>query len=352
MNINSILHDKKFWALLITTFWLITLFIVQINSEAIADYDFPFLENPQLNTFTIVLSAILMEALAFNILGSVVSGIIEMYISNEQMQKFIPKNQFLALVSGAGLGLIFPVCECGVVAVVRRLIKKGLPLPIAISYMVATPIINPIVMISTIVATKLDWRIVIGRPVMGIIAAVAIGFLAGKIGGKESLFKSEKSGKLHSHEWEEDDQECIPNVECAENQTQKIMGVFQYASDDFFEIGKYLIIGATLAALLQSLVPREILNSISMNPILSILGMMLLAFVLSICSEADAFVARSFVQFSASAKLAFLVLGPMLDIKLVFMFFATFKKKLVLTLVIIMPIIVFILTYAYHFIFD
>jgi uncharacterized membrane protein YraQ (UPF0718 family) len=239
------------------------------------------------------------------------------------MARLIPKRSSAAAVTGALMGLVFPVCECGVIPLTRRLFHKGLPLSAGVAFLLAAPVLNPIVMIST--AAAFGWGpMLLWRVVFTFLIAVVIGF----------VFSFEKNptnvllggvALIHEHEQKTDS-----------SFIQKIRQALVICADEFFEMGRYLIIGALLAALLQTFIAQKSLLSVGSGPVLSVLVMQLLAVILSICSTVDAFVALGFAgAFSFGSILAFLVFGPMVDIKSIFMYLQVFRRSSVVYLVIL-----------------
>jgi len=218
----------------------------------------------------------------------------------------------LQLPAAGMAGMAFPVCECGSVPVARRLAAKGLAPSAAITFMLAAPIINPVVLASTFVAyngRSTLWVMVIGRAVLGLIVAVAVGWVVGSRSKEELLRPRPEDQAAMEHE--------------NEPRWQRFFG---HLGGDFLFMGRFLLIGATIAAAVQTFIPQNILGGVASLPIISLLAMMGLAFVLSLCSESDAFVAASFVQFGVGAQLAFLVFGPMVDMKLGALYMGTYNK--------------------------
>jgi uncharacterized membrane protein YraQ (UPF0718 family) len=280
--------------------------------------------SPAFATLSITFVSIFLEALPFMLLGSLVGGFIEVFVSRDAIGRLLPARTWQAIVLAAGLGLIFPVCECAIVPVVRRLLQKGLPLGAGIAFLLGGPIVNPLVAVSTAVAYGYDWSMAVERMLIGYLIAVTVG------GVIELSFKRQNALIQDSG--------SDPDTECAHPQapvgiTQKILGSLQHAALDFIDIGRFLVFGAFIASVLQTLLARGDLTAVAESPLLSILVMMLLAVVLNLCSEADAFVAASFrTSLALPAQLAFMVLGPMLDIKLILMYFRLFRKRLILVL--------------------
>jgi uncharacterized membrane protein YraQ (UPF0718 family) len=318
-------------------FGLIALFLFLFFFIDFSSFDPSTLPIPKswLNVNTIFLS-IVLEAIPFILLGVFVSALIQTYVSEETIQRFIPKNAIVALLPAALLGVVFPVCECAIVPVVRRLIKKGMPLHIGVVLLVGAPILNPVVFASTYYAFQSSLSIVYARMGLAFILSIFIGFVI------YLLFQNSNQLRWSRDELIGRQTEEAPVVQ------NKLKSTLYHASDEFFEMGKYLIFGAFIASLFQTFLDRNILLELGSSETTSPAIMMAFAFVLSLCSEADAFVASSFANtFSAGAILAFLVYGPMLDLKNTIMLFAYFKSRFVLGLMIVISISVycFILIY-------
>ncbi len=306
-------------------------------------YDGELFAMATLQSFKTIFLGILLEALPFILIGSFVSSIIQIFVTEESLAKIIPKNAGLGIVTAALLGFAFPICECAIIPVIRRLIKKGVPLSMAIAFMLAAPILNPVVLASTYYAFSAFTEIVIMRAAFGFIIAVAIA-AAVKLLFKGNQLTGEENPHHHhhhdccSHGAHSHGEECHSHEQKEDNHSSSrllggVVEVMEHTSSEFFDVGKYLIFGAILSALVQTIVPRSSLIAIGQGPVSSVLLMLSLAFILSLCSEADAFVARSFLsQFTTGSIMGFLVLGPMLDIKNTLMLLGTFKKKFVLSL--------------------
>ncbi|MBC1637880.1 permease [Listeria welshimeri] len=329
----------------------------------------------QMNTIFI---SILIEALPFVLIGVFIAGFIQMFISEKFIARVIPKNKFLAVIVGSLIGVFFPSCECGIVPIVRNLLAKGVPLHAGIAFMLTAPIINPVVLFSTYVAFGSTWEVPLLRVAGSLVVALVVGniiayFYKGT-GLKDRFLKyeaaSEKvavpAGNLaiangpaestttnfqvlrteetpvrleHNHAHQHDAEHTHTKMTFS----QKVWHTVQHAVDEFFSVGKYLVFGALIAAAMQTYIKTSTLVSIGHGPILSILLMMVLAFVLSLCSEADAFIGASFRSvFSTQSIVAFLVFGPMLDIKNLMMMLGAFKAKFVLLIVTSVTIVVFL----------
>ncbi|KAB7671303.1 permease [Bacillus sp. B1-b2] len=278
----------------------------------------------QMNTIFI---SIVIEALPFILIGVLISGIIQIFISEEFIARIMPKNMILAVIFSSLLGSIIPACECGIVPITRRLMLKGVPLPAAMAFMLTGPIINPIVLSSTYIAFGNSWKMVFYRAGLALVTSIIVGILL-KFFVKESPLKNSTLEHIHYHSFKE-----------------KIDGMLKHSIDEFFSVGKFLIIGSLIAAAVQTFISTATLVQIGSGPFSSHLVMMGLAYILSLCSQADAFVASSFRNsFSEGAILSFLIFGPMLDIKNTFMLLSTFKANFVWKLTAIITITVLIVT--------
>ncbi|MCB0195009.1 MAG: permease [Anaerolineae bacterium] len=277
-------------------------------------------------TFVTIFLSIFIEAAPFLLAGSVVSGLLEVYVNKELLYRFVPRNPISAALVGGGMGLIFPVCECGVVPVTRRLYQKGLPISMGIAFMLAAPVINPIVFASTYAA--FGWGpILFGRFALSFLIASAIGFVFHFADPKEVLRSEQLSSIEHNHHHDHTH---------TDSKGPRFWNALSIGGDDFLDMGRYLVAGSMLAAAMQTLVPQPYLLALGEGSVSSIVAMMILAFVLSVCSTVDSFLALAFANsFPPAAILAFLVFGPMVDIKSSLMFLGVFKRRIVLYLILL-----------------
>ena len=270
---------------------------------------------------------IFVEAVPFLLLGSITSGLIETFIKSDDIMRYLPRNRLGAAVGGAFLGLVFPVCECGVVPVARRLFTKGTPVSLGVAFLLAAPFMNPIVFASTYIAFGFG-PVFIGRIIVTILVAVIVATVIGSLAKPAAVLKPISLGGGHDDHAHCDHDE--PSTRA------KLMGALGIAGDEFFEMGRFLIFGSILAALMQTLVPQESLLALGTGPILSVLFMQILAYVLSVCSTVDSFLALAFVNtFTTGAIVSFLSFGPMVDIKSTLMFTGVFRRRIVLYLVLL-----------------
>ncbi|MGC4375308.1 permease [Fictibacillus sp. Mic-4] len=279
----------------------------------------------QMNTIFV---SILIEALPFVLIGVFIAGFIQMFITEDMVARIMPKNKVLSVLFASFVGIFFPSCECGIVPIVRKLAAKGVPLHAGIAFMLTGPIINPVVLFSTYVAFGSTWEMPLYRALGAIVVSVFVGLIIAFFYKGDGL-KAFDAGHRHSHE--------------SLSIKEKIWETLKHAVDEFFSMGKYLVIGALIAACVQTYVKTSTLLSIGNGKVSSTLVMMVLAFILSLCSEADAFIGSSFRSiFSTSSILAFLVFGPMVDIKNLLMMLGTFKTRFVLLVVGSVTLVVFL----------
>ncbi|MBV7506552.1 permease [Bacillus sp. sid0103] len=290
------------------------------------------------NINTIFLS-IILEAIPFILLGVFVSAIIQAFVSENAIRKMLPRNAYLAAIPAALLGIIFPICECAIIPVVRRLIKKGMPSHVGVVFMLSAPILNPVVYASTFFAFKSTPYIANARMVVGFISSIIIGLIIYRRFKGENILKTGNDGQhVHHHH--------------QHHKGNKLLETLYHASDELFDTGKYLFIGAFLASIFQAFLDRNILLSIGTSTSFAPVVMMGFAYVLSVCSSADAFVASSFGStFTEGSILAFLVFGPMIDIKNTLMLFGYFKKRFVLFLLMVTPVVVYLSVYIFQLFF-
>lgn len=262
-----------------------------------------------------VFLSIIIEAIPFILLGVMVSTLLHVFVKTERLTSFLPKNRFLQCLQLSFVGMFFPVCECGNVPVVRKLIQKNIPPSAAISFLLGAPVLNPIVIITTIVAFPDNPEIWWGRILLSLFIATSVGFLF-------SFAKKEEIA-VSSHE----------NHACHHHHSNKWQSFGDNFISEFSTMAGVMVIGAGLAAIMQNIIPREILLTVIENPFLAICSMMLLAFIISICSTTDAFFALAYShQFSSAALIAFLVFGPMIDIKSLLLMKTIFHTKTLLYL--------------------
>ena len=277
-----------------------------------------------------VFISMLIQGVPFILIGSFVSAIIQICISKDKLIKIFPKNIFLSCIIAAFAGLFFPICDCGTIPIVRALTKKKVPIAAGVTFMLAAPIVNPIAIISTIYAFQGMKSVVIYRIFAVIIIASSVGLIM-----QFSTKKDEDILKSNEDIAECNCGFCDDNYEEDKSKLEKVKAVFIHTGDEFFNIGKFMIIGTFLSSIFQTTVSLNNMYIPNDNRS-SLLIMIGLAFLFSVCSTSDAFIAKGFLkQFSINSVMGFLVVGPMLDVKNTIMLFGSFKKKFVLKLIFI-----------------
>ena len=268
--------------------------------------------------------SILLEGLPFLLGGAILSGVLEEFLPQSMMTRLLPKNPRTAILVSGLLGVVFPVCECGIVPVVRRLLRKGLPVSYGVTYMLAAPIVNPLVILSTLAAFRGQgaWEMAILRFALGLSVAVLVGWVVSFF-APFSILRPGLMSTEHDHDHDHGG---------SGGMLDRLQNVAQVATRDFLDVAVYFVIGAAAASLFSTAVNQEVILPLAANPPLAIVSLMGLASVLSVCSTTDAFIAATLTTFPMAAKLAFLVFGPILDFKLLFLYGAAFSKRFILLL--------------------
>jgi uncharacterized membrane protein YraQ (UPF0718 family) len=311
----------------------------------------PVVIAPQSSFFgavSIIFVSIVLEAIPFLLLGSFAGGMIEEFISRERITKLLPANKSIAILTAAGLGILVPVCECAIVPVTRRLVKKGVPFSVALAYLIAAPSVNPLTITSTSLAYAWNWDVAVIRLVCGYSIGALLAFMMDKLFPKNSALlpgieaaRSCSCGCGHSHSHHDHRSDPFG---------ARFSRAMNHGIDDFLQVGQYFIAGAFLAAVSQAVIPEKTFVGLSSAPGVSIILMMGLAVVLNLCSEADAFVAASFrFILPLSSQMAFMVLGAMLDIKLAAMYLSFVRKRALITIFGFMVVVVFTVMMILHF---
>jgi len=284
--------------------------------------------------------SIVFEGAPYILIGTVLSGFIAAFLPARLLEKVLPKNGVLATLLAGFMGLIFPVCECAVVPVVRRLVQKGLPLSCAITYLVSAPIINPIVIFSTMSAFQnVEAKAgVLGSAGMAI-ARVSLGYLIAVIVGL-LLLRKKPAEVLNASVAAGAERAAAEVNEPVVSFNTKLVHAMRTAMRDFLDTAMYFSLGVIITSVFNTQVDQAKVELVAGTDWTAVPSLMGLAFVLALCSTSDAFIAAPMAAFSSAAKLAFLVFGPMLDVKLVFMYSAVFRRKFVIWLCAIMFILV------------
>ena len=330
--------------------------------------------------FSAVFMGIFIEAVPFLLLGTLASGVVEVLLSRDELVRLLPKNALLGALAGSLLGLAFPVCECGVVPLTRRLFQKGAPAAVGMAFLMAAPVLNPVVIASTYAAFG-NGPLLWGRLGLTLLVAVCVGLVFSRQGDPNELLRmpiladpSKVAGEgppepvlaspalsIFAQGSETRSQRAgnrrfthffsgkTVEIKTENKNTSRLTRIALVAVDEFFEMGRYLVAGALLAAALQTFIPQAWLASIGRGPVLSVVAMLLIAVLLSVCSTVDAFIALAFSgQFATGSILAFLVYGPMVDIKSTLMFAGVFKRRSVAYLVLLPLLLTMLATIAWN----
>jgi uncharacterized membrane protein YraQ (UPF0718 family) len=259
----------------------------------------------RLQTWTTVFVSVLVQASPFLVFGVVLSAVIAVFVPRSFWAKALPRHPALAVPAAGLAGVVLPGCECGSVPIAGSLIRRGVTPAAALAFLLAAPAINPIVLTATAIAFPRNPEMVVGRGVASLVVAVVMGWLWLRLGKAEWIRLPQR-----------------PDDDVA-----KWRAFWDSCRHDVMHAGGFLVLGAAAAATINVLVPERWLQSVAGNAALSVLALAVLAVLLSICSEADAFVAASLSEFSLTSRLVFLVVGPMVDLKLISMQTGVFGRR-------------------------
>lgn len=325
--------------------FLIIFFFTALSAFSLLDFSISSQYMTTLNKFYTVFISILIEGIPFILIGSFVSALIQIYVSKEFIIKVFPHNIFLSCIIAAFAGIVFPICDCGTIPVVKGFIRKKVPTAACITFLLSAPIVNPIAIISTMYAFQDMKSVVIYRILSGIIIAILIGLIM-------HFFTRDNPNilKTNTDPLSCECSICSDSYEYSKASIDTLRNIFFHTSDEFFNIGKFMIMGAFISSIFQTIVSFDRNLYFPNDNRTSLLIMILLAFLLSVCSTSDAFIAKGFLKlFSLNSVMGFLVVGPMLDIKNTFMLFGNFKKTFVLKLIFCIVIISFTVLINFNF---
>lgn len=264
------------------------------------------LQFPRLQTWTTVFVSVMVQAMPFLVFGVALSAIIAVYVPRSFWARALPKHPALAVPVAGAAGVVLPGCECGSVPIAGSLMRRGVTPAAALAFLLAAPAINPIVLTATAVAFPGNPEIVVARGGASLVVAVLMGWLWLRLGKADWIRLPHR-----------------PDLDGL----SKGRAFWSATRHDIIHAGGFLVLGAMAAATINVLVPERWLQTLAENPVLSVIALAILAVLLSICSEADAFVAASLSQFSLTSRLVFLVVGPMVDLKLISMQTGVFGRR-------------------------
>jgi uncharacterized membrane protein YraQ (UPF0718 family) len=291
-------EEQRPWSLYVLTALFVA--VVVLRGPLIDVFDAPATQ-----TWATVFVSIVIQATPFLVLGVVISAAIAVFVPPSFFVRALPRNPVLAVPVAGVAGVALPGCECGAVPIAGGLVRRGVTPAAAFAFLLSAPAINPVVLVSTAVAFPGDPEMVVARFVASAIVAVLMGWLWLWAGKAEWIRIPPRPDLSGMSRW---------------------AAFFSSARHDFVHAGGFLVVGGLTAATLNVTVPQHWLTAVADNVWVSVLVLAVLAVILSICSEADAFVAASLTQFSLTARLAFLVVGPMIDVKLFAMQVGTFGR--------------------------
>lgn len=285
-----------------------------------------------------------LQALPFLLLGILLSSAIQVFVPAGLLQRIFPKNLLGGMLFGVLGGFVLPVCDCASIPVFRSLVRKGVPLPAAVTFMISAPIINPVVMLSTYYAFGGNVRIMLVRMGFGIVCSVLIGLLFSL--RRQSVFKPNAGPECaccHTHT--EDSAGGHPHAgeACGDPETAatqrftrvrlRLLGWLTHFREEFFEVARFLLIGIGVSTVLQTVLGKQLQTMQFDGLLIGMLAMMLLAFLLSLCSSSDAVVGKNMgASLPMGAVMAFLVFGPMMDIKNLILMSSSFTKRFMVEL--------------------
>lgn len=302
---------------LLTGAWLILKPVLEILGLSV---------NSGINIFL----GILLQALPFLITGVLLSSAIQVFLPQGWIERRFPKSLTGGLLTAVVGGFFLPVCDCAAIPVFKSLVKKGIPLPAAVTFMTVSPVINPVVLLSTYYAFNGSWYMVLSRAFLGIVAAMVIGLTFALRPPRGPVLTAGAGGMFCACG-------CFGEESAPMTLGRKLVLLLRHAREEFFQVGKYLLLGALFSALFQALGAGQLfLDKSGLGLVVSILFMMAMAFLLSLCSSSDAVVARSLSGLlPGGAIMAFLVFGPMMDVKNLLMLGAGFSRRFILRLFLI-----------------
>ncbi|WP_454138035.1 permease [Microbacterium paulum] len=269
--------------------------------------------------------SVLIESMPFVVLGVLLSIVVQVWVPPGAIERWMPRRAWARRMALSLLGMLVPVCECGNVPFARGLMMRGFTVPETLTFLIAAPIVNPIVIITTHQAFGFDDGILIARLVGGFAVANLIGWLYSRHPDPDGLVTERFAASC----------ELANDPDATRGLDRGRRSLAQFVVE-LRAVMPALIIGSALAGAVQVLVPRSALLAIGSNPALSIVAMILLAMIVSICSNVDSFFALSFAStFTPGSIVAFLLVGPLVDVKMLALLRTTFRSKVLVGLVVI-----------------
>ena len=292
--------------------------------------------------------AIVLEGAPFLLMGAIVSGLVDVFLPAGLIKDWLPRSKTQGVFPAIGAGVIFPLCECGAMPIVQRLIRKGVPPAVATTYMLAAPALNPLAMFSTWLAFRNQdpWLMVVLRFGFSFLVLLFLGFWLVRLRPDQMLRPETLIGPARVKP------EMTPNpgLVLTPRPGQSLGGLQQFTGAvirDFTGVLLFLVIGAAAAALFSTGFNRNLLAPVGQNIVLGPLAGILLAQMLCLCSTTNAFIIAAFAPFSIPAKIAFLIAGPLIDLKLYWVYRSCYQARFVHLLWLLATSAVFVLTFLY-----
>ncbi len=343
---ESTLHTLKFKRISHPATLLFLFFLLIVTFLAEKTKNNPLLDripSDFLNFYTIFLS-IVIEAIPFILLGSIASVLIQSYLRDDVIAKILPAHPIVAMLPASLVGTFFPVCECAIIPIIRGLIKKGLPQHLGIVMIVSIPILNPIVFLSTHYAFRNNPSILYARMGLAFVAALIIGSVVYFLFRRQSIVKKpQNTGHAipHAHHHSKDNMH---------HDRPHFTEVVLHMNQEFLDTARYFLIGALLAATFQTFFDQHLLAAVGSSNSKGPAVMMGFAYLLSVCSTSDAFLAASMTGlFTPGSIIAFLLFGAMLDVKNTMMMLSCFKFRFVFTFTLVTAAVVYTLARLFDF---
>lgn len=264
-------------------------------------------DDPALATWATVFVSITVQAFPFLVLGVALSATLSAFVPPSVLRRALPRRPALAVPAAGAAGVVLPGCECASVPLAAGLMRGGIPPAAALTFMMAAPAINPVVIVATAVAFPALPEMALARFVASLLVAVLVGWLWLRFGGTERL-------------------RLRPGADAGDS-GGKWTAMRSNAEHDLLHAGGFLVVGAMIAATVNVSLPAGLVDSLGGDFVVGVLTLTLLAIVLAICSEADAFVAASMTAFPRTAQLAFMVVGPVADVRLIALHVGTFGRR-------------------------
>jgi uncharacterized membrane protein YraQ (UPF0718 family) len=267
-----------------------------------------------------VFSAMFVQALPFLVLGVVISAVIAAFVPPDALRRLLDRPARVSLPMATAGGVVLPGCECSAVPVADRMRRAGVPFSSALAFAMASPALNPVVMVATATAFPGQPQVVLAR----FVASATVVLTTAAVIHRRRVEPSAPRDLGAA---------AATAIDAPPRPASRWRVFVDAVEHDLLHTAGYLVIGAALAATLRVFVPSTWLDSLAGTLVTAVIALAILAVVMSICSEADAFVAASLAAFPMSARLAFMVVGPAVDLRLVTLYRAGFGAAVTRVLV-------------------